>query len=221
MKVAFTGASGTGKTTLMNQFLSVAKSFGVELDVCDVGSREVIKDLGLENPYDVDILGKRNEFQKLLFKKKSEWEDNHKNFVTDRTHIDNLVYSIMHDCQGTVNYEFMEACIEQTSKYDLVIFCSVDRFHHVGNDPVRVKDVSYHRVYEKILYGLFNWVAVKNQEILFYDAWPSDEAGILEGNPHGDWNQEQFHQFFKTNLKYINGKGREGFIDVFYSWDNV
>jgi hypothetical protein len=178
MKIAFAGASGTGKTTLMNLFVETADDLGFPLEVCNVGSREVIKELGLENPYDVDLLGKRKEFQHLLFEKKKQWEDSHKDFITDRTHLDNLVYSIMHDCLGTVSYDFMKSCIDQCGKYDLIVFCKMERFHHLGEDPLRVKDVGYHKVYETILSGLLGETHWKHQNVTFFAAWPEDKINV-------------------------------------------
>lgn len=157
LKIAFAGASGTGKTTLMNELIKQTQDV-IKFDVCNVGSREVIKELGLENPYEVDLQGRRKEFQHLLFEKKKEWEDAHETFITDRTHIDNLVYSIMHDCVNTVDESFMRKCFEQTQKYDIIILCKMDRFFHLGNDPLRVKSESYHRVYEEILISLLRSV---------------------------------------------------------------
>lgn len=157
MKVAFAGASGTGKTTLMENVKKYVEfKSQLSFEICPVGSREVIKDLGLQNPYDVDILGKRKEFQHLLFEKKSRWEENHDLFFTDRTHFDNLTYSIMHDCINTVENNFFDKVIEKSKEYDLVIFCKISRFHHFGDDPCRVKDLNYHRIYEQILDALIS-----------------------------------------------------------------
>lgn len=49
MKIAFTGASGTGKTTAAKK---ITEEFGLEF--LDVGSRRVAKYLGFDSPYDTD-----------------------------------------------------------------------------------------------------------------------------------------------------------------------
>lgn len=208
MKIAFAGASGTGKTTLMKQFVAEAADFGVEPIICDVGSREVVRDLGLENPYDVDLVGKRSQFQKLLFQKKKEWEDRYKSewFITDRTHLDNLTYSIMHDCVNTVDYQFMRDCIEQSKVYDVIVFCEIDRFFHLGTDPMRVKSESYHRVYEQILSGFVHQLALENDKLIIFNAWPKEEDNV-----------EQFRDFLWENDKYIN-KLSTKIRDTFHNW---
>ena len=65
VRIAMAGASGTGKTTLMN-FL--AKEYG--LPVNPVGSRSVSAAMGFASPYDVDKAGKRSEFQRRLVTEK-------------------------------------------------------------------------------------------------------------------------------------------------------
>lgn len=49
MRIAFTGSSGTGKSTLSEH---IAQVLGVPIN--PVGSRSTAKELGFENPYDVD-----------------------------------------------------------------------------------------------------------------------------------------------------------------------
>ena len=92
MRIAFAGASGTGKSTLAN-FL--AKEYG--LPVNPVGSRSVSAAMGFASPYDVDRAGKRSEFQQRLLDEKLAWERDHEAFVTDRTTLDNLAYTTLHD----------------------------------------------------------------------------------------------------------------------------
>src|SRR5579884_1906638 len=100
MRIAFCGASGTGKTTLAEH---VAKKYGLEMN--PVGSRSVAKDMGFESPYDADKAGRRAEFQRRLVDSKREWEATHDSFVTDRTTFDNLTYMALHDVySATMGY---------------------------------------------------------------------------------------------------------------------
>src|SRR5271154_4068746 len=73
----------------------IADAFGLELN--PVGSRSVAKAMGFASPYDVDVAGKRGEFQRRLLSEKISWELAHDSFVTDRTVLDNLTYTILHD----------------------------------------------------------------------------------------------------------------------------
>ena len=92
MRLALCGSSGTGKTTLAN-FLAEHLS----LPINPVGSRSVAAAMGFASPYDVDAAGKRAEFQKRLLTEKVAWEKGRESFVTDRTTMDNITYTVLHD----------------------------------------------------------------------------------------------------------------------------
>src|SRR5450631_4116837 len=98
MRTAFAGSSGTGKSVLTT---FIHEKYGYPIN--PVGSRSVAQAMGFASPYDVDKAGKRAEFQRRLFVEKCNWEDAHESFVTDRTHIDNLIYSSMHGCADTID----------------------------------------------------------------------------------------------------------------------
>lgn len=150
IRLAFTGASGTGKSTLAE---AMAAKLG--LPICPVGSRSVSKEMGFESPYDVDDAGKRAEFQQLLFAKKIAWERNQATgFVTDRTHLDNLAYTFMHSASTAESMR--DAVICAMSVYTHVVLCKMSAFHNTGDDAARVHDVDYHRDYEDYLIGLLN-----------------------------------------------------------------
>lgn len=148
--IAFCGASGTGKSTLAN---ALAHHWGVE--ICPVGSRQVAADLGFPNPYDVDAAGKRAEFQQLLLKTKREWElerlrEDDGGLVTDRTHIDNLVYTCMHDALGA-DPDFRHEIANAMQIYSDVLFCPMASFFDIASDPMRVPERAYHEKYERLL----------------------------------------------------------------------
>ncbi len=150
MRVAFCGASGTGKTTLTAY---VAAKY--RLPINPVGSRSVSLAMGFASPYDVDKAGKRAEFQRRLVSEKRGWEKDHMSFVTDRTTLDNLVYTMFHDIKA-IDEELLETVLEGMTRYTHIIFCPVSAFCKPGVDSARVKDMTYHRLFDGALGGLID-----------------------------------------------------------------
>lgn len=146
MRVAFAGASGTGKSFLTRY---VSETYGWPIN--PVGSRSVALAMGFASPYDVDAAGKRAEFQERVFTEKREWEATHDNFVTDRTYFDNLTYTSMHGAAQTVD---LEAHVVAMHRYDAIFLCRVRDFQKLGDDPARVHDPTYHIIYDCLLRGL-------------------------------------------------------------------
>jgi predicted ATPase len=148
LRIAFAGASGTGKTTLSN-FLT--EDYGLPFN--PVGSRSVAKAMGFDSPYDVDKAGKRAEFQRRLVIEKRAWEDAHESFVVDRTTMDNLAYTMLHDVHA-IDDEFLAACAAGMHRYTHIIYCPCSVFCNPGDDIARMKSPAYHQVYDVALEGL-------------------------------------------------------------------
>lgn len=149
MRIGFTGASGTGKSTLAEW---VAEKY--ELEFNPVGSRPVAKAMGFDNPYDVDKAGKRAEFQRRLLDDKVSWELEHESFVTDRTTFDNLLYTALHDIKAA-SMDQVDKAIAALQRYDLIIYCPLEIFCNIDGDPNRVAEMAYHRIYDAALCGFF------------------------------------------------------------------
>lgn len=152
IRLAFCGASGTGKSTL-----AMSLSERLHLPICPVGSREVSKEMGFASPYDVDAAGQRIEFQHRLLRLKGAWELDSKasGFITDRTHLDNVTYTTMHAAEGLVG-PFMESMMQLMELYTHIVFCPMSAVHKVGDDPQRIADDEYHERYETILTRLLH-----------------------------------------------------------------
>lgn len=150
LRIAFTGASGTGKTKL-SEF--IVEAFGLPYN--PVGSRSVAKDMGFASPYDVDAAGRRAEFQRRLVLEKRAWEDRHESFVTDRTTLDNMAYTIMHDV-AAIDEELVTKIVGGVSRYTHIFYCPVDVFCNTGTDNARVQDMTYHRIYDILIKGLLD-----------------------------------------------------------------
>ncbi len=141
MKIAFTGCSGTGKTTLAKH---VAEAFQIPYN--PVGARTVAAEMGLKSPYDADDLGRRREFTDRLLLAKYLWEDGQESFVTDRCGTDSLVYQKL---AGVAASRYATNTVyDHDSKYDLIVICSRSSFWDLGDDPVRKSSLGYHEAYE-------------------------------------------------------------------------
>ncbi len=149
-RIAFAGASGTGKTTL-SEYLAET----LNIPTNPVGSRSVAKTMGFESPYDVDKAGKRAEFQRRLVTEKRAWEDQHEDFVTDRTTLDNLAYTVFHDI-STIDAALLEEVVGGMSRYTHVIYCPVIVFCNPAGDPSRVADMTYHKLFDTMIEALVN-----------------------------------------------------------------
>jgi hypothetical protein len=149
-KIAFAGASGTGKTVLAQYIESE-----LQAPFNPIGSRNVAKMMGYANPYEVDAAGKRAEFQQRLITEKLEWERGTERFVTDRTPCDNLAYTSLHDVR-CIDSAMLAQVAEGMGQYTHVIFCRMSGFFSLNGDPVRVAERSYHEVFEVLLDGLLD-----------------------------------------------------------------
>lgn len=147
-RLAFCGASGTGKTTLATW---ISNTYGLPLN--PVGSRSVARAMGFENAYDTDAAGKRREFQLRLAREKTDWEGASAKFVTDRTTFDNLAYSMLHDCRN-VDAELFDITRGGMTRYQFVVYCPSAAFLDADNDPARMQDATYHHLYDATLWGL-------------------------------------------------------------------
>ena len=172
LRLAFTGASGTGKTTLARRF---SEEFGLPL--CPVGSREVAKAMGFASPYDVDAAGKRKEFQRRLFEEKVAWESAHEAFVTDRTVIDNVTYS---DMPGGGLPAPAREVTKATSAYDIIFWTRMEDGIDIGDDPARMSDLAYHSRFEGLLRSHYRAYAAGVVGVRFFHAPPFGEDRFIK-----------------------------------------
>jgi AAA domain-containing protein len=147
VRIAFAGSSGVGKTTLAT---FVSETFKIPMN--PVGSRSVAAAMGFASPYDVDKAGKRAEFQARLLEEKITWERGRDNFVTDRTTMDNIAYTVLHDVDSITQEQPLLAD-HGLLRYDAIFFCPMDAFFKPGDDPARRKERVYHELYETTLLG--------------------------------------------------------------------
>jgi hypothetical protein len=148
IRIGISGSSGTGKSTLA-RFIS--DTYGLPMN--PVGSRSTANEMGFESPYDVDKAGRREEFQRRLQASKIAWETSHESFVTDRTTLDELVYTTFHDVKTACSASYYDAAIGHMSRYDMVFYCPADKFLNLDGDPKRLDDIRYQKNFDRCLFG--------------------------------------------------------------------
>lgn len=176
VRVAFAGASGTGKSTLAEYLKG---ELGLPFN--PVGSRSVSKEMGFATPYDVDKAGKRAEFQHRLAQSKCDWEASHEAFVTDRTTLDNLTYTMLHDIYAASDDTLIARIERGLQSYTHIIYCPVDVFCSPGDDPDRVKSMSYHMLYDVALRGLLLKFLPWSENHLVNGAYDQERVGPVFG----------------------------------------
>jgi len=179
LRIAFAGASGTGKTTLAKYVYEV---MAPDMKFNPIGSRSVSKMMGFNSPYDVDMasllvynqtlnrtrdankaarksmegctLGDttmRAKFQQVLMLEKVAWEENHPFMVTDRTTLDVAAYIAMH-CPNELHTGILDVAVKHMALYDIIFYCPMEPFIRL-DDGVRVTTLGYHKAYDFFIHG--------------------------------------------------------------------
>ncbi|RYA23127.1 hypothetical protein CRU96_09635 [Malaciobacter halophilus] len=165
MKIAFTGASSTGKTTL-------AKAIEEKLLIkyINVDSRKIIDDLNHSN---IDNLNEQEflEFQKIWLSEKLINESSTDKFITDRTYIDAIAYM----CNRNINnFELFNNYIKNMDVYDLIFYLPTGRIPFL-DDGYRTKDEEANKNVDNLILEL-----LEKNSIKYYKVDISDFASSLE-----------------------------------------
>lgn len=152
LRIAFSGCSGTGKTTLSTW---AAKEFDVPF--CPVTARSFARELGFLSLYDADEAGQRPEVQRRFFLEKRAWELAHYDtgFVTERSQFDELAYGVLH-CHEVYNKQWMQDVVDAQNRYTHVFVLPKASFQDLERDPARKVDPTYHHLFECVLRGLLS-----------------------------------------------------------------
>lgn len=118
MKIALSGCSGAGKTTLAT---GISTTYNIPL--IPEFARETLQEMGLKSLRNLDS-STSFLFQTKILEKKIEEESKHKSYISDRSYADNLAYYLRWCCremEEMKNKNYYDKCIENLKKYDLVI----------------------------------------------------------------------------------------------------
>lgn len=124
MKIALTGSTSTGKTTLANELM---KDFRIKEKleiVLNADARSIIRELGCKS-MDLMTREQNREFQMLYFIKKKKMENNLDDFLVERSFVDIAAYWLIRDTYDLnidEQNKLLLPCYEESKKYDLHIY---------------------------------------------------------------------------------------------------
>lgn len=121
MRIALTGASSTGKTTLLEDLLETPffRAYGISNVKLDV--RKTIELMRIKAGGVVGEQNRQREFQWGILKKKLILEDLYDNYATDRSTVDMAAYWLVRDTDGNLDEEsknYLSKCKVFASRYD-------------------------------------------------------------------------------------------------------
>jgi len=179
MRIAFSGAQGTGKTTLLRDFLTCWPQY----KTLNKSYRDIIKEKGLTHSSNTTEETQRviRDWMYEEFKKNSKDD----NVVYDRCLLDNLVYTLWmyRYIPGTISGEFVNESIdimkESMRKLDIIFYIPADKCNFaLEDDSFRDTNAEYRTQIDGIFKGLID--EYKNN----FDAdvfWPkNDSPGVID-----------------------------------------
>lgn len=159
MKVALTGSSSTGKTTLARKLMEDHRFVGIVHEFVTEDARSLLRSLGhtsMDNMSREDL----RQFQKLYLNQKSTNEEHRESFLVDRSFVDVAAYWLVRDSfdlplreQASLESE----CKALANAYDLHVHFPFGQIPF-KRDGYRSEDLTFHqKIADKIHSLLVNW----------------------------------------------------------------
>jgi len=145
MRIALTGASSTGKTTLLGDLLKTTIFNNAHIIKSQLNVRNILSEMGVRADGRNNNQQKRRRFQWELLEKKISLESNLGSFITDRSTVDMAAYWIVRDTVGGIDTEdekYMKECHTYALKYDVHIHLPFGKIPFT-NDGKRPTDKAY------------------------------------------------------------------------------
>jgi hypothetical protein len=160
-RIALTGGSSTGKTTLATALFSDEDFRRVVPVLVPEGARALLENL---SPGALDLMDQaaRRTFQRRYFAWKRDAEGSHRTYLADRSFVDLAATSIERDGAnaGSDSADIVSACRELAANYTLHIHLPAAKIPFV-HDGFREGDMPLHkRIAQRILSILNDWQLV-------------------------------------------------------------
>jgi len=159
MKIALTGTSSTGKTTLAKALLKEKSFYKYVTKFLSADARSILDKKGFHS---MDRMTKQDiiEFQREYVSTKSEMENLEDNFITDRSFVDCASYWLIRDTfdmDASIQNTLISECYIQALKYDLHIYLPFGIIPF-ESDGYRSENIDIHeRIDEQINSFLIEW----------------------------------------------------------------
>lgn len=157
MKIAFTGTSSTGKTTLAKKLMSIPEFVEKVPLFITTDARELLRQLKFQN-MDAMTREQTMQFQSLYFYQKLRAEDSLDSFLTDRSFVDVTAYWICRDTYDlsiTEQHRLLDPCRQEASKYDIHFYFPPGLFQF-ESDGYRSNNMKFHMMIDRAIRGYLN-----------------------------------------------------------------
>lgn len=159
MKIAFTGSSSTGKTTLARQLMENEQFVGVVGEFVTEDARSLLQSLG-HSSMDNMSRDELRRFQLRYLEQKLANETNRRKFLVDRSYVDVAAYWLVRDSFDLPierQESFANRCRELAGSYDLHVHFPFGVIPF-ASDGFRSESVDFHRrIADKIHELLNSW----------------------------------------------------------------
>lgn len=152
MKIAFSGASGTGKTSVARKLLQTPFAGALGLSLVGVDSRALLTTLGLGLANDISSTQYR-VFQTMYISRKLASETIEGSLFTERSFADCLAYWRIHCAQsatGEENAIIEKICLDHIPQYD-AHFLFPTGYLELEKDGFRHTQIEYHAKFQAML----------------------------------------------------------------------
>ena len=146
MKIALTGASSTGKTTLAHSLMKAPEFFRHVDDFLTTNARGLLERMGHKS---MDLMRREEllQFQRTYLAQKQHMEEGRDRYLTDRSFVDVAAYWLRRDAVEMAREqqaEVVEVCRVAAQRYDLHVYCP---FGLVGfeSDGYRSENQRHHQ----------------------------------------------------------------------------